>query len=312
MTKKYIAVDIGGTSIKLGIVTEEGDIIARSESVYTESEGGGTVMDAVKDSIRALLDERGESAEDYCGIGVSAAGCINSVSGSVAGNGGNIPGWANTEVCSILREEFGIPVTIANDANCAVLGEFWKGAADGYMNVLAVTLGTGVGGGIITGGRLLEGAHGYAGELGHFPMHAGDDQCVCGMKGCYERYASTSALVRMALSEDPDLRSGRLIFTAAEGGDLHAQSLLDRWIDNVAYGLAGLIHIFDPELVLIGGGVSSQQSLLIEPLKKKVLSLVMPDFADGIEFKSAALGNDAGMIGAVYYHLSTENISRKM
>ena len=312
MIRKYIGVDIGGTSIKLGIITDAGDVLARRETIYTDNGDGRSVVQVMIDSIRELTDDEGLKIADLSGIGVSAAGCINSVTGSVANNGGNIPDWSHTEVCKLLRDEFGIPATLANDANCAVLGEFWKGAADGYMNVLGVTLGTGVGGGVITGGRLLEGAHGYAGELGHFPMRAGGDQCICGLKGCYERYASTSALIRMAVSEDPDLRNGRVIFNAAGSGDMHALSLLDRWIEEIAYGITGLVHIFDPEIVLIGGGVSSQNELLIQPLKEKVLSMVMPDYAADLEFRAAALGNDAGMIGAVYYLLSTENISRKM
>lgn len=181
----------------------------------------------------------------------------------------------------------------------------------GYTDVVGVTLGTGVGGGIITGGRLLEGAHGYAGELGHFPTHAGGDHCICGLDGCFERYASTSALIRTAVSEDPDLTSGRVLFSAAEAGDRHALDLLDRWIGEIAYGIAGLIHVFDPQLVLIGGGVSAQDRLLIQPLKEKVLSMIMPDFADDLEFRPAALGNDAGLIGAVYYLMSRENTARR-
>lgn len=312
MIRKYIGVDIGGTSIKLGIVTEEGEVLIRKETIYTDENDDRTVIRAMIESIHELLEEHGISTGDVSGIGVSAAGCINSVTGSVAENGGNVPGWSRTEVCKELRAEFDLPASLANDANCAVLGEFWTGAAAGYMNVVGVTLGTGVGGGIITGGRLLEGAHGYAGELGHFPTHAGEEKCVCGLEGCYERYASTSALIRKAAAEDPDLRSGRVLFAAAAEGDRHALSLLNDWISEIAYGITGLVHVFDPQLVLIGGGVSAQEKLLVQPLKEKVLSMVMPDFAEDLEFRPAALGNDAGLIGAVYYLLSKENISRKM
>lgn len=311
MAKKYIGVDIGGTSIKLGIITDRGEVTAKRETIYTDEGDGRTVMQAMKDSIRDLLEEQRLNVGDISGIGVSAAGCINSVTGSVAANGGNVPGWSRTEVCSILNDEFHIPSTLANDANCAVLGEYWVGAAMGYTDVVGVTLGTGVGGGIITGGRLLEGAHGYAGELGHFPTHAGGDHCICGLDGCFERYASTSALIRSAVSEDPDLRSGRVLFGAAADGDRHALDLLDRWITEIAYGVSGLVHVFDPQLILIGGGVSAQEKLLIEPLRDRVLSMVMPDFAGDLEFRPAALGNDAGMIGAVYYLMSRENTMRR-
>ena len=312
MDREYIGVDIGGTSIKLGIVSSDGEVLARKESIYTDNNDGKSVMQSIVDSIRELLEEQKRNISDFSGIGVCAAGCINSNTGSVMKNGGNVPGWSHTEVCSILRDEFGLPCSLANDANCAVLGEFWKGAAQGAMNVVGITIGTGVGGGVITNGRLLEGAHGYAGELGHFPTHAGGKKCLCGLRGCYERYASTSALIRKAVTEDPDLKSGRVLFSAAESGDKHALALLDEWIEEIAYGIAGLVHVFDPQLVLIGGGVSAQEKLLIDPLRKKVLSMIMPDFADELEFRRAELGNDAGMIGAVYYLLSRENISRKM
>lgn len=312
MARNFIGVDIGGTSIKLGIVTENGEVLVRKETIYTDSEDGRSVMQAMTDSIRELIADQHADISDFSGIGVSAAGCINSVTGSVAENGGNVPGWSRTEVTMLLREEFGLPASLANDANCAVLGEFWKGAASGCSNVVGVTLGTGVGGGVITGGRLLEGAHGYAGELGHFTTHAGGEHCVCGLDGCFERYASTSALIRRASSEDPELKSGRILFGRAADGDRHALGLLEEWIDEIAYGITGLVHIFDPELVLIGGGVSAQEELLIEPLKARVISMVMPDFAADLEFRPAALGNDAGLIGAVYYFLSKENISRRM
>lgn len=308
MDKVYIGVDVGGTSIKLGIVDDTGKVLTRREIKYVVRDGSPSVIKQIRSGIRQLISEERMSDDDLGGIGVSAAGCINSVKGSVAENGGNIPGWSHTEVAAELREEFDMPVTLANDANCAVLGEVWAGAAEGYTDVLGITIGTGIGGGVITGGRLLEGSRGYAGELGHFPTHAGGNKCVCGIEGCYERYASTSSLIRKTSEADPSWDSGRTFFTAAAAGDKTALAILDEWITEIAYGLAGYIHVFDPQIVLIGGGVSKQEDLLIRPLKEKVLSLVMPDFASGIEFRSAELGNDAGIVGAVYYLLSKQKI----
>ncbi len=310
--RRFIGVDVGGTSIKMGIVDENGTVLHRREIPYKVSEGSPTVMQLIKDNVRTLISEEGPDAEAFAGIGVSAAGNINSSTGSVAENGGNVPGWSFTEVCSELRDEFGLPATLANDANCAILGEFWKGAAEGYTDVLGLTLGTGVGGGVITGGRLLEGSRGYAGEVGHFPTHAGGIHCVCGIDGCFERYAATSALIRAAEAVEPLWNNGRDLFDAAEQGNKLALSIIDDWIDEIAYGIAGFVHVFDPQLVLIGGGVSRQQKLLIEPLREKVISRIMPDFAEGLEFKSATLGNDAGMVGAVYYFLSRENRNLEM
>ncbi len=312
MDNKYIGVDIGGTSIKLGLITDEGTVLSRMESIYTKKREHKHVMDAVFASIRELLEDQALRTEDIAGIGVSTAGCINSVTGCVAQNGGNIRDWSGTEVVKQLRAEFGLPASVANDGNCAVLGEFWAGAAQGYTDVLGIILGTGVGGGVITGGRLLEGSHGFAGELGHFPTHAGGDHCVCGLDGCFERYASTSALTRKAVAKNEEFESGRKLFSAAGEGDKDALALLDSWTTEIAYGITGFIHVFDPKLVLIGGGVSVQEKLLVEPLREKVLSLVMPDFAADLEFKPASLGNDAGMIGAVYYLMSRTNINRAM
>ena len=201
-----------------------------------------------------------------------------------------------------LEREFGLPVTVANDANCMLLGKVWAGAAKGYTDVIGVTLGTGVGGGILTGGRLLEGARGLGGELGHFRLHALDGvACTCGAIGCYERYAATTALVRSAQKAGLGLPDGRAIFEAAAAGDARTLAVVHAWVNEIAQGLAGLVHIFNPQLILIGGGVSAQQELLIDPLAEKVRASVMTAFAEGLELKSAALQNDAGLVGAVYY-----------
>ena len=309
--KKYIGVDVGGTSVKLGIVDGQGNVLEQREVTYSEEKDRRSMMDVITDSIHSLADDNGGIGK-FSGIGVSAAGCINSVTGSVAGNGGTVKGWSNTQVCRILTDEFGLPAALANDANCAILGELWTGAAQGYTDVLGITLGTGVGGGVITGGKLLEGAHGFAGELGHFTTHAGGEHCICGQDGCYERYASTSALIRTAEETDPEFSSGRIIFRAVEEGDQRAAAVLDKWISEIAYGIAGFVHVFDPQIILIGGGVSAQQKLLIQPLKEKVLSMIMPDFAADLQFRSAALGNNAGLVGAVYYLLSKELFSDNM
>ena len=239
-------------------------------------------------------------------------GCIIDVDASdfekgiVAGTCGNFPNYIGSPIKSALEKDFGLPVTVANDANCMTLGEVWVGAAQGCTDVIGVTLGTGVGGGILTGGHLLEGARGLGGELGHYRTHALDGvDCTCGAKGCWERYAATTALVRAAQEKSPDWKDGRAIFAAAEAGNETVLALLDAWTDEIAQGLAGMVHIFNPQLILIGGGVSAQQKLLIEPIAAKVKASVMPAFAEGLEVRAAQLHNDAGMVGAVYYFRQT-------
>ncbi len=224
----------------------------------------------------------------------------------VAGTCGNLPNYIGSPIKEQLEAKFHRPVTVANDANCMCLGEVWVGGAKGYTDVIGVTLGTGVGGGILTGGRLLEGARGLGGEMGHYRTHAQHGLlCTCGAVGCWEQYASTTALVRGAHAIDPNLKDGRAIFAAAEAGNPLVLDLIERWTDEIAQGLAGMVHIFNPQLILIGGGVSAQEKFLIEPVAAKVRRSIMPAFAEGLEIRAAQLHNDAGMVGAVYYFRQT-------
>ena len=249
-----------------------------------------------------FLKEQAVEPQGLAGIGVSAAGQIDTRKGIVAGTCGSLPNYIGSPIKAELEAKFGLPTTVANDANCMTLGEVWVGGAKGYTDVIGVTLGTGVGGGILTGGRLLEGARGLGGELGHYRTHALDGvDCTCGAKGCWERYAATTALVRSAQEKDPAWTNGRAIFAAAQAGNETVLALLDHWTDEIAQGLAGMVHIFNPQLILIGGGVSAQQKLLIDPIAAKVKASVMPAFAEGLEIRAAQLHNDAGMVGAIYY-----------
>ena len=300
--KQYFGIDIGGTAVKLGIVDETGKVLCKGEQSVNFDGYQTPVLDTVRKAAKEFLTAQAIPVENLSGIGVSATGQIDSRKGIVAGTCGNFPNYIGSPIKAALEQDFGLPVTVANDANCMTLGEVWVGGAQGYTDVIGVTLGTGVGGGILTGGRLLEGARGLGGELGHYRTHALDGvDCTCGAKGCWERYAATTALVRAAKEKDPAWTDGRAIFAAAEAGNPEVLALLDAWTDEIAQGLAGMVHIFNPQLILIGGGVSAQQKLLIDPIAAKVRASVMPAFAEGLELKSAALQNDAGLVGAVYY-----------
>ena len=302
--KHYLGIDIGGTAVKLGIVDEAGAVLAKAEESVSFDGYRTPILTTVLKAAQAFLAAQSVPAESLAGIGVSATGQIDSRKGIVAGTCGNLPNYIGAPIKAELEKTFGLPVTVANDANCMTLGEVWVGGAQGYTDVIGVTLGTGVGGGILTGGRLLEGARGLGGELGHYRTHALDGvDCTCGAKGCWERYAATTALVRAAQEKDPAWKDGRAIFAAAEAGNDTVLALLDAWTDEIAQGLAGMVHIFNPQLILIGGGVSAQQKLLIDPIAAKVKAAVMPAFAEGLEIRAAQLHNDAGMVGAVYYFL---------
>ena len=304
--KQYFGIDIGGTAVKLGIVDETGKVLCKGEQSVNFDGYQTPVLGTVRKAAKEFLTAQTIPVENLSGIGVSATGQIDSRKGIVAGTCGNFPNYIGSPIKAALEQDFGLPVTVANDANCMTLGEVWVGGAQGYTDVIGVTLGTGVGGGILTGGRLLEGARGLGGELGHYRTHALDGvPCTCGATGCWERYAATTALVRAAQEKNPAWTDGRAIFAAAEAGNPEVLALLDTWTDEIAQGLAGMVHIFNPQLILIGGGVSAQQKLLITPIAAKVKASVMPAFAEGLEIRAAQLHNDAGMVGAVYYFRQT-------
>ena len=304
--KQYLAIDIGGTSVKLGIVDEEGRVLAKAEQSVCFDYYETPILTTVLSASEQFLKEQDVRPQSLAGIGVSATGQIDTHTGTVVGTCGSLPNYIGSPIKAELEAKFGLPVTVANDANCMTLGEVWVGGAKGYTDVIGVTLGTGVGGGILTGGRLLEGARGLGGELGHYRTHALDGvPCTCGATGCWERYAATTALVRAAQEKNPAWTDGRAIFAAAEAGKPEVLALLDAWTNEIAQGLAGMVHIFNPQLSLIGGGVSAQQKLLIAPIAAKVKASVMPAFAEGLEVRAAQLHNDAGMVGAVYYFRQT-------
>ena len=251
--KQYFGIDIGGTAVKLGIVDETGKVLCKGEQSVNFDGYQTPVLDTVRKAAKEFLTAQAIPVENLSGIGVSATGQIDSRKGIVAGTCGNFPNYIGSPIKAALEQDFGLPVTVANDANCMTLGEVWVGGAQGYTDVIGVTLGTGVGGGILTGGRLLEGARGLGGELGHYRTHALDGvPCTCGATGCWERYAATTALVRAAQEKNPAWTDGRAIFAAAEAGNPEVLALLDTWTDEIAQGLAGMVHIFNPQLILIG------------------------------------------------------------
>lgn len=291
-----LSIDIGGTAVKLGLVDGEGVIRARAEAGVAFDGYRTPLIETALREARALLAREGATIE---GCGISATGQIDERLGTVVGTNGKIPGYEGTRLVEEAERALGVRACALNDANAAVLGECFAGAAKGERDVVMVTLGTGVGGGVVCGGRLLTGARGIAGELGHFTLDAGGPPCPCGGRGCYEHYASTTALVRLAGARTGEAGlTGRDVFARVREGDEAMRAVLDEWTEAVAEGLRGLVHLFNPSLVLVGGGVSAQEALLIEPLRRKVLCRVMPRFAEGLRVERARLGNDAGLIGA--------------
>ncbi len=294
-----LSIDIGGTAVKMGLVDHEGHIHARHEASVCFDNYQTPILTTVIREAKVFLAREGARIE---GIGVSATGQVDDQIGAVIGTNGKIPHYEGSQIKREMEAEFGVPAFALNDANAAALGECFAGRAKGIENVLMITLGTGVGGGIVLGGKIFGGTRGIAGELGHIPLYADGIPCACGSRGCYESYAATTALVRLAREATGEAEiNGRIIFSRAAQGDRIMLDILDRWIADICAGLVGLVHTFNPQMVLIGGGVSSQEELLIAPLRAKILKTVMPRFAEGLQVEAATLSNDAGMIGAAKF-----------
>ena len=300
-----LSIDIGGTSVKMGLVDHGGAIHARHEASVSFDGYKTPVLDTVLREAKAFLFREGAQVE---GIGVSATGQIDDTLGVVIGTNGKIPGYEGAAIKEAFEREFSLETHVLNDANAAALGECFAGRGKGVDNLLMITLGTGVGGGIVLGGLVFSGTRGIAGELGHFTLYQDGVPCPCGKCGCFESYAATTALVRLAKAAtgEADL-DGRSIFARAEMGDEALLAVLDRWINDIAAGLSGLVHIFNPQMILIGGGVSSQEALLMQPLRARVLGTVMPRFAQGLLIERASLGNDAGLIGAAKFFMDRKH-----
>ena len=293
-----LCIDIGGTAVKLGLLDREGQIHVRLEVPTSQGRLPNPTLDAALQGAEKLVAEEKPRLE---GVAVSAAGQIDSSRGVVAGSNGKLPGYEGSRIKETFEALYHVTTHVLNDANAAALGECFLGAGRGCRDVLMVTLGTGVGGGLVLGGKLYGGSRGLAGELGHFTLYQDGVPCSCGKRGCYESYAATTALVRRA-----GVENGRVLFDRVRAGDAEMKKALDGWLDDVAAGLTGLVHIFNPELVLVGGGVSAQEELLIEPLRQKVRAGVMPRFGERLRVERATLGNDAGMIGALRWWLDQE------
>lgn len=308
----YLGIDIGGTSVKIGLVNKNGEILKTHNYSVNFDNYNTPIFETVKKSVRIFLQDNNILEDPLEGIGISATGQVDSNSGVIVGVGGNIKNWCGTEIKKELEDIYKIKTTVVNDANSMIIGEKWVGKAKGYNNVIGITIGTGVGGGIIVDSKILLGHIGIAGELGHFSIDTKGKKCTCGNVGCYEQYASMTALIKDViqkydtidnLSVKKEDINGEYIFEELERENLQIKEIVESWIENIGKGLVSLTHIFNPEIILIGGAVSKQENLFIEPLRKYVLSHVMEKFGETLKLEAAELGNNAGLVGAVYYNI---------
>lgn len=313
MSKKLLGIDLGGTTIKFGILTLEGEVQEKWAIETNTLENGRHIVSDIVESLKHRLSLYGLTKDDFLGIGMGSPGAVDRTSKTVTG-AFNL-NWADTqEVGSVIEKEVGIPFFIDNDANVAALGERWVGAGANNPDVVFVTLGTGVGGGVIADGNLIHGVAGAGGEIGHMIVDPENGfMCTCGNKGCLETVASATGVVRVARQlaeqyegssaikaaiDNGDTVTSKDIFIAAEDGDKFANSVVERVSRYLGLAAANISNILNPDSVVIGGGVSAAGEFLRSRVEKYFVTFAFPQVKKSTRIKIAELGNDAGIIGA--------------
>ena len=311
--KKYgFGVDIGGTTIKMSLFEMTGHMLDKWEIPTNTQNHGSSILDDVAAVIEGRLVQEGISKDDVEGIGIGVPGPV--VQDSVVTGCVNL-GWERVDVAKELGEKTGLLVRVGNDANVAALGEMWQGGGKGYKNVIMVTLGTGVGGGIIMDGHIINGSNGAGGEIGHIFVDENETEtCGCGKRGCLEQYASATVIVRLAKralaadERESSLRgmekiSAKTVVDAAKAGDTIALEVVEKMGKLLGTALANAASIVDPEVFVIGGGVSKAGTIITEVIRKYYIERAFTSCRNA-DFALAELGNDAGVYGCVYLLLS--------
>ena len=310
---KYgFGVDLGGTTIKLAYFSQDGTMLHKWEIPTDTSGGGKYILTDIAQSIREFLKTKNIPNTDILGIGIGVPGPVDH-QGKV--NGCVNLGWGAIDIQQELSACAGFPVKAGNDASVAALGEYWQGGGKGFQNMIFITLGTGVGGGIVIGGNVLHGVHGASGEIGHVILNRNEPlQCNCGNRGCAEQYCSATGIVRLAKAHlaatgstsvltKYDPLTAKDVFDAAAAGDPDALQILDQVYGYLGHLTAILCSVLDPEVVVLGGGVSKAGQSLLDGLQPHFQKYVFHG-AKTVPFKLAELGNDAGAYGAFKLALS--------
>lgn len=288
---KILAIDIGGTMIKFGLVSLKGEILV-SDEIHTEAEKG---VENLIDKIDFI--KRKYQTENILGIAVSGTGQINNNLGKVIGGNPIIPGWIGTNLVEILEKKYSLPAILENDVNCATLGEKWIGVAKNFENFICLTIGTGIGGGIVLNNNLFRGDGFIAGEFGHIQTK----------KGEYEKLASTTALTKMVEKKLNQKLNGKEIFELERKSIPEYRLIIDEWIDNITDGLSSLVYIFNPSNIVLGGGVTKQGDYLLDRIRESLRKKIPSSFEKNLNLHFAELGNNSGMIGATYLLLKKLN-----
>ena len=308
MSKRVFGVDIGGTTVKLGMFTDEGEVLDKWEIPTRTNDCGSNILPDIAQSIKDKMKENNLEESDVIGVGMCVPGPVDD--NGIVHRAVNL-GWDEFDVVKKMRKNINLPIFTGNDANVAALGEFWRGGGKGYKNIVVVTLGTGVGGGVIVNGKILNGSNGAGGEIGHIHMIDDEEEaCGCGNKGCLEQYASANGIARLArrrLVKNNDASSlrdtplekidSKMVFDAVKAGDKVAIEIAEEFGEILGKGLAGIACVINPEIFVIGGGVSKAGEVLFDYIKKNYDKYVFHGSSD-VKFALATLGNDAGIFGS--------------
>ena len=314
MQNKVLGIDLGGTSVKLAILSKEGEVFQKWSIPTDNSDDGVKIVPEIIESIKHHLDLYRLTSEDFLGIGMGSPGAVDRSEGTVTG-AFNL-NWATPQpVRETMEQETGIPFFIDNDANVAALGEKWRGAGGDNHDVVFITLGTGVGGGIIADGHLIHGTAGSGGEIGHMTVDPDGFECTCGKKGCLETVASATGVVKLArkhaeeyagdsflksLIDDGQEITSKMIFDFAKDDDALALIVVDRFAHFLGLSCSHIGNLLNPAYIIIGGGVSAAGEFLLEKVNKHFLGFAFPNVQKSTKLKLAELGNDAGIVGACY------------
>ena len=295
----YIGVDLGGTTFKALAVTPDGQILAYRSGESTAGGDVHTVIMAIVQTVEALRTEVAAVGHDLAAVGLGMAGIIELPAGIVR-RAPNLPNWSGVDVCELLRQHLHVPFAMENDANVALLGETWLGAARGLQHVVMMPLGTGVGGAVMIDGVMLHGAKGFAGEIGHTVVEPNGQRCVCGSYGCLEQYVSGTAIARLAQPHYGTVTS-EVVAQAAQRGEAEALAIFQRvgWYLGIA--CANMAQLFNPQCIVIGGGVGEAFDLFREPLLRLMRERTMPEVYEQMRVVPAACGPIAGSLGAAYH-----------
>lgn len=311
--KVYAGIDIGGTNVKYGLVSRQGDVIFKEQRPTVADKGPEPLLHLVANIGERLLLMAAEEECEAPWLGIGTPGSVDFKTGKITGFSPNIPGWAGTAVGEFLRERLNLPVFVDNDVNVVALAEHRFGAGIGYNSVVCVALGTGVGGGLVINGRLWRGANNSAGEIGHMIIDPDGPECNCGRKGCLEAFCSSSAIINRCRSK---LKAGltpafeevlhgdlegltiKKLFTAAKKRDEVARDVIIETADFLALGLANVLNLLNPDLVIIGGGIADGGAGFVEEVARNLHARVEGSAAEETKVVKATLGNSAGFIGA--------------